>query len=269
MLKRAVVAGVAFAGLVLGGVSIAASEPPEVDATLSPPPAADAGLVTAANAEEGPANADAFGLLTQDAWIGATQFKPRSGGGLTYQTLYYWTNSNTQAEAQILLPAGAQVTGLECFFNDTNAGANQSVGMWRQSYNYSTDSPSVTNVTTVSSSGSTGYQKQFQSINETIKFRDGDLRNIYTLIWTTTANDPTLTFRGCRFFWNRQVTPAPASATFGDVPTTSGQFRFVEALVAAGITSGCGGGNYCPDTAVTRGQMAVFLSAALGLHWPY
>jgi hypothetical protein len=40
-----------------------------------------------------------------------------------------------------------------------------------------------------------------------------------------------------------------------------------EALLAAGITGGCGGGAYCPDSPVTRGQMAVFLSRALGLHF--
>jgi len=71
-----------------------------------------------------------------------------------------------------------------------------------------------------------------------------------------------------RIFYQLQVSPAPATATFSDVPTTSPQFRFVEALVAAGITAGCGGGNYCPDQPVTRGQMAVFLSTALGLYWP-
>jgi hypothetical protein len=45
-------------------------------------------------------------------------------------------------------------------------------------------------------------------------------------------------------------------------------FRFIEALAAAGITSGCGAGNYCPDRNVTRGEMAVFLAKALGLHFP-
>jgi hypothetical protein len=34
---------------------------------------------------------------------------------------------------------------------------------------------------------------------------------------------------------------------------------WVEALSAAGITGGCGGGNYCPTNPVTRQQMAVFL----------
>ncbi len=65
-----------------------------------------------------------------------------------------------------------------------------------------------------------------------------------------------------------QVSPAPVTATFGDVPTSSPQFQFVEALVSAGITAGCGGGNYCPNSPLTRGQMAVFLAKALGLNFP-
>jgi len=52
------------------------------------------------------------------------------------------------------------------------------------------------------------------------------------------------------------------------VPTGHPFFQFIEALAAAGITGGCGNGNYCPDNPVTRGQMAVFLAKALGLHWP-
>jgi hypothetical protein len=69
-------------------------------------------------------------------------------------------------------------------------------------------------------------------------------------------------------YYQRQVSPAPATATFADVPVGHPLHRFVEALVASGITGGCGGGNYCPDAPLTRGQMAVFLAAALGLHWP-
>jgi hypothetical protein len=70
-----------------------------------------------------------------------------------------------------------------------------------------------------------------------------------------------------RVYYTLQVSPAPGTATFGDVPTSHPFFQFVEALVASGITVGCGGGNYCPDAPLTRGQMAVFLSKALGLHF--
>jgi hypothetical protein len=64
-----------------------------------------------------------------------------------------------------------------------------------------------------------------------------------------------------------QVSAAPALATFDDVPTSHPFFQYVEALAASGVTGGCGGGNFCPDAPVTRGQMAVFLAKALGLQW--
>jgi hypothetical protein len=69
-------------------------------------------------------------------------------------------------------------------------------------------------------------------------------------------------------WWRRVVSPAPATADFTDVPTSSPQFQFIEALYHSGVTAGYGGGNYCPDNPLTRGQMAVFLAKALGLHWP-
>jgi len=77
-----------------------------------------------------------------------------------------------------------------------------------------------------------------------------------------------LRLRAIRVTYNLQVSPAPATAAFSDVPTGHWAFRYIEALFASGITAGCGGGNYCPDDPLTRAQMAVFLSAALGLHWP-
>jgi hypothetical protein len=47
---------------------------------------------------------------------------------------------------------------------------------------------------------------------------------------------------------------------FTDVPATNGFCRFIESLVDAGITGGCGNGNFCPDSPITRAQMAVFLT---------
>jgi hypothetical protein len=54
--------------------------------------------------------------------------------------------------------------------------------------------------------------------------------------------------------------PAVGSTTgFGDVPTNYWAGAFIKQLAAEGITSGCGGGNFCPEQPVTRAQMAVFL----------
>ena len=57
--------------------------------------------------------------------------------------------------------------------------------------------------------------------------------------------------------------PACTTPVFLDVPPTSPFCRFIEELVRRGVTSGCGGGNYCPGDSVTRAQMAVFVLRTL------
>ena len=95
----------------------------------------------------------------------------------------------------------------------------------------------------------------------------GHLLSFY--VFQTGGLDGSVSFRGAEVRYRRKVSPAPAVATFpNDVPTNHPQFRFVEALAASGVSGGCGAGAFCPDAAVTRGQMAVFLAVALGLHFP-
>ena len=57
-------------------------------------------------------------------------------------------------------------------------------------------------------------------------------------------------------------TPPPCAGTFSDVPCPSTFANWIEALSAEGITTGCGGGNFCPQSPVRRDQMAVFLLKA-------
>jgi len=67
----------------------------------------------------------------------------------------------------------------------------------------------------------------------------------------------------------RGENPPPATGTrFADVPASYWAARFIEQLAADGVTSGCGGGNYCPDLPITRGEMAVFLATAFHLPLP-
>ena len=46
---------------------------------------------------------------------------------------------------------------------------------------------------------------------------------------------------------------------FADVPDSHTFHNDVQWMLDNGITSGCGSGNYCPDSNVTRGQMAAFM----------
>jgi hypothetical protein len=59
--------------------------------------------------------------------------------------------------------------------------------------------------------------------------------------------------------------PACVTPVFGDVPCSSGFAPWINELSARGITGGCGGGNFCPNSPNTRGQMAVFLTTTFGL----
>jgi hypothetical protein len=58
--------------------------------------------------------------------------------------------------------------------------------------------------------------------------------------------------------------PCPPSS-FLDVPTSSSFCGWINQIAAKGITAGCGGGNFCPDSVVLRGQMSVFLETTFGL----
>ena len=53
--------------------------------------------------------------------------------------------------------------------------------------------------------------------------------------------------------------PPPAEGLFDDVDPGHFAIDWIEQLLLEGITSGCGGDNFCPNASVTRAQMAVFL----------
>lgn len=52
---------------------------------------------------------------------------------------------------------------------------------------------------------------------------------------------------------------------FADAPCPGNWTDWIEQLAAEGITGGCGGGNYCPDRLVTRGQVAALIVRAFAL----
>ncbi|HYH44159.1 MAG TPA: S-layer homology domain-containing protein [Thermoanaerobaculia bacterium] len=68
--------------------------------------------------------------------------------------------------------------------------------------------------------------------------------------------------RGAAIFPVDKQCAVHAYHTFLDVAPDFWAWRFVEAIENAGVTGGCGSGNFCPATVVSRGQMAVFLLAA-------
>ncbi len=59
------------------------------------------------------------------------------------------------------------------------------------------------------------------------------------------------------------VPPPATGLIFLDVPAADPFAPWIEELFALGVSTGCGGGNYCPLAPVTRAQMAVFLLKTL------
>jgi len=57
--------------------------------------------------------------------------------------------------------------------------------------------------------------------------------------------------------------PACGTPVFSDVPAASPFCRWIEELARRGVAGGCGGTLFCPDDAVTREQMAVFVLRTL------
>lgn len=169
----------------------------------------------------------------------------------------------------VSLPSGALVTGLGLQGCDLSSTGQISVALIRQ-----TNSGGTETVSLVGGGGLlTGVPATPGCVETSFDLPSpatiDNLNNSYHLL-VTQANivNGDLRFSAVRVRYRLQVSPPPGGASFGDVPTSHPFFAFVEALAASGITAGCGSGNFCPDDPLTRGQMAVFLAVALGLHFP-
>ncbi len=68
--------------------------------------------------------------------------------------------------------------------------------------------------------------------------------------------------------YGADYSPPAAIGVFADVPPGSFADAFIEQLAAEGITSGCGGGNFCPNDSINRAQMAVFMVRTFNLTPP-
>ena len=160
------------------------------------------------------------------------------------------------------LPTGAQLTGMEIEACDFDANSDLFVDIWKCEP-VANPCSVVSAVETILSGCHLFSAAPFNEIID-------NLGHSY-VVEAQFPSSNNLSFRSIRIFYTEPATFAPGAATFNDVPTTHPFFRFVEALAAAGITGGCSANppQYCPDAPVTRGQMAVFISQALGLYHPF
>jgi hypothetical protein len=231
-----------------------------------------------------PAAPGAFGGEIQQTAIPVTEFVPEVSG-YSFQTTYGINLNPTAAgiqrwHAPLGLPSGAAIEEIRVLVRDDDAALDITswLGLVTRAIDGSADCDGYYYVTAMNGQ-STGI-----SGNGTIVLQSAPPWVIRTqetnlipcayptnYVWYSVMvqlPSQSHSLAGVVVRWRRSVSPGPVVATFNDVPTDHPLFQFVEALAASGITVGCGGGDFCPGNPLTRGQMAVFLAKALGLHFP-
>lgn len=232
--------------------------------------------------EHGGHDPSEFGLqCCQITQIPAAAFSLRDPANFSYSFtgpgyMYLSSGSITsvaQFWAPVTLPTGALVSYLDLYYWDNNPSFNMEaylVALTGGTGNV--PPPDVLTVATAVSTGSIGYGYAsspitLYTVNNNVAY-DPNGAQLIVLVHSNQSNI-NFQFKAVDIWWLRQVSPAPGSATFTDVQTSHPFFQFVEALAAAGITAGYPDGRFGVDDPITRGQMAVFLSKALGLYWPF
>lgn len=227
--------------------------------------------------------ADAFGPYLQVVNIGAAAFQHLNNIS-AYEidwTVDGYLSYTDEAflgvfVAPLDLPAGAEILSICPYFYDTAPVGKVTAFLDAvKLVDASSPVPAVVPVWgPVENDIDTGYG--MACINSAYTFRqiadldgDGASENVVhrLRVEMTEAGDGRLALGGVSVVWRRQVSPSPSSPSFADVPVDHRFFQWIEALKASSITAGCSEVNFCPDAPLTRGQMAVFLATALGLHW--
>jgi hypothetical protein len=212
---------------------------------------------------------DAYGSTAMTVVrIHASAFQSQCAGDALYS---YWNTGITYRQsgadaacmlhAPVQLPAGAVVTevGFDGYDVDPTLNIN-----WGFSYVSQSAADTVGVVNWNTQSTSSGSFSATLPMGAPLTVEPG---NYYFALVQLNKIGPDMRIKGMRVGYKLQVSPAPATATFSDVPTGHWAFKYIEALAASGITGGCAPGQYCPNNPITRAEMAVFLADALGLHW--
>ena len=269
MKRTGVLFGVLALGLVVGP---AAAQETSSRKQGAPVPAV-AGVPVTPKSEPPTRNApDTYGTtVTVYYRIAAAEFTPLSTSSDQYGDYWYNQPSNifrrystvggSYLVASPHLPAGATITYFELDACNTSSVSAVTATLYDCDFQGDCSSTAPAVVTVEASTGCldpsvTGLSFNVNNFNkqQTVRVELG-------------AADDTTSFAGVILGYVLNVSPAPADATFPDVPTSDFGFQYIEALNASGITGGCGGGLYCPDAPVTRRQMAIFIAKALGLQF--
>lgn len=268
-MKRKGLALVASLGLGIVSASLMAQDRPQQRKAGAPPAVRQSSLPQKSQ----PRVPNTYGIGTSYYRLPASAFTsvattvdPYTDAYYTDFSSYYFRRYGTAANSWFIgtaqLPSGAKLDSLELDGCGGAGGGELSVEVY--DCDYAGDCGATGPVATFNATAGCGADSfDVSGLNLVVD----NFNNEFVFKIATGPTDGSANFAGIILGYHLQVSPAPVLATFPDVPTSDFGFQYVEALVASGITGGCGGGLYCPDSPVTRRQMAIFIAKALGLHW--
>lgn len=248
------------------------TDPETLVAMGFPPDAAGVSIAKGALLDQragGPAPEEFGTSASSYSMIPGNHFMPRatsSFGTFTGRGDIFYVSGDPAYDAQLDIPTGAQLRSVRWWGHDNNAADLLFFVMRSCLPVGGAGFPDTTTFASGGSAGTPGDVFGVITLPAAITIANQNCHYHVRVVWPASGN--TLRLYKVSAEWRRQVSPAPAVATFTDVPVGHPQRQFIEALSASGVTGGCTATTYCPDAPLTRGQMAVFLAVALGLHWP-
>ena len=162
--------------------------------------------------------------------VGPMEFQPDDSAATAFNTLFSpgfgrYTTQGGNLYAMPHLPSGALVTGVELDYCDTNPGDfHPQLQVSSASYN----GTGLTPLGIVSGTGINGCGLAFLDLTNK-NFAVDNNQNELILQAQLGASDGSEAIAGAIVHYKLQVSPAPATATFGDVPTSYIYFRTIEA----------------------------------------
>lgn len=229
-------------------------------------PTEDAYVISSPSTDSEPVGLDSFGLISWTQLnLNTIGFSPVDDGRWAHAfTGWSWRSGGTNMAKghNINIPSGARIDGYTVWLHDNSAAGY--IKYWFRRIDL-TNNANI-NILTVTTVGQPGTVRQYFTIPGGHVVNNS--RYAYYLHIDHSVTGSTLQNSGVTFWYKLQLSPAPASATFPDVPGGYWAFQKIEALARSGITVGYPDGQFKPDRLITRAEMAVFLAKALGLHWP-
>lgn len=221
---------------------------------------------------------DAFhGLESLTVFNGKLYFQAQNDQGFPSRIIWVYDGINPPTHAldiQVGTDPNNRAFSMVVYNNKLYFQADGGDGAGVELWSY--DGVTANRVADIYSGSSGSYPSQMAVFNEVLYFRaDGGDGAGYEL-WSysdsepptstpsttpTETNTPTATPTATATYTPTATATPINTVTFGDVPRTHWAWLYVEKLYYAGITGGCSTNPplFCPDTVVTRAQMAVFL----------